>query len=215
MTPRTGRVRKARRVEGSWSLVKDDLADAIKILQRGGLVVYPTETLYGLGADPGNAEAVDRMYRAKGRGTRDPVAIGVSSLDEAKGLAHFTTRDLRIWEAFMPGPLTMILRAKPLAPTPVVSERGALGIRMPRHEVAVVLLREFGPMTATSANLHGAPSPQTVVEAMAQMGNKVGMYIDCGPCPIGQGSTVVDLTGERLTVKREGAIGRDELERYG
>ncbi len=215
MTSPSGRVRKARRVNGSWSLVEGDLADAIGILQRGGLVVYPTDTLYGLGADPNNAEAVDRMYRAKRKEARDPVAIAVSSLEEAKGLAHFRPRDLKIWEAFMPGPLTVILRARPVAPASVVSERGALGIRMPRHEVALMLLKEFGPLTATSANLHGALPPQTVVEAMAQMGNKVGMYIDGGPCPIGEGSTVVDLTGKRITVKREGRIGRDELERYG
>lgn len=215
MTPPTGRLRKALMVGGSWQLAKDDLADAVAILQRGSLLVYPTETLYGLGADPDNPEAVNRMYGAKGRGAREPVAVAVSSLVEARSLAHFTPRDLKIWRAFMPGPLTMVLKAKPPAPSSVVSERGALGVRMPRHEVALALLREFGPMTATSANLHGAPPPQTVIEAVTQLGNKVAMYIDGGPCPIGQGSTVVDLTGKRITVKREGAVGREELERHG
>ncbi len=206
---------KARKFGPSGKMDDDDLAMAVGVLKRGGLIVYPTETLYGLGADPYSPEAVTRMFAAKGKGASDPVAIGVPDLDEAQNLAHFTPRDLKIWRAFMPGPLTVILRARSKAPISVVTEQGALGLRMPHHDVALALLREFGPITATSANLHGQPPARTAQEALDQLGDTVDLYIDAGPCPIGRGSTVIDLTGERITVIREGAVGTEELERYG
>ncbi len=215
MTRRVGRLVKARTVGSSWMLSGSDLADAVGVLQSDGLVVYPTETLYGLGANPYSEGAVERMFEVKKKRSRAPVAIAVSGLDEARHIASFAPRDLRIWKAFMPGPLTMILRARSAAPRSVVSGKGSLGLRMPQHDVALTLAREFGPITATSANLHRAPPARTVDEAISQLGNRVDLYIDAGSCPVGQGSTVVDLTSERITIKRKGAVGIEELERHG
>ncbi len=115
----------------------------------------------------------------------------------------------------MPGPLTLILRAKAEAPPPPVTKEGALGLRMPRHDVPLLLGQEFGPFTATSANLHGGPPPRTFGEAYSQLGGEVDLLIDAGTCPLGRESTVLELIGDQPTIKREGALAREELERHG
>ncbi len=210
-----GRVVAARKVKGRWQLEEQDLVHTIELLKRGGLVVYPTDTLYGLGVDPYDEEAVERLYRVKRRPRGDPVAILVADLGEAQRLAQFSTRALTLWKAFMPGPLTLILPAKPEAPPFLISEQGALGVRMPKHDVPLALAQEFGPITTTSANLHQAPPPITLEEARSQLEEDVDLYIDAGPCSLGKQSTVLDMTQERGIIMREGALAREELERYG
>jgi L-threonylcarbamoyladenylate synthase len=111
----------------------------------------------------------------------------------------------------MPGPLTLLLPAGPEAPLAPVVREDVVGLRCPDHGVPLRLAKEFGPLTATSANLHGAPGPRTVDDARRQVGRDATLYIDAGPCPLGQGSTVVDLTTSPPTVKREGALPVTEL----
>lgn len=206
---------KARFVNDDWELGEEDLVRVVEALKSGGLVVYPTETLYGLAADPYDEEAVDRLFRTKRRPRGEPVSVALPGLEEAQSLAHFSPLALNVWAAFMPGPLTLILRAMPEAPPYVLTEEGNIGLRMPRHPVALTIAREFGPITASSANVHGQPPPKTIEEARSQLADEVDLYVDAGPCPVGRGSTVVDLTGDRPIVKREGAVPREELERYG
>ncbi len=213
MNPR--RRLRAHGAAGHWGLREEDLVEVVEVLKAGGLVVYPTDTLYGLGADPYDEAAMDRLYRVKGRPHGEPVALVVAGLEEARQLAHLTRAAHRLWDAFLPGPLTLIVHATPEAPRRVVTREGGLGLRMPDHGVPLAMAREFGPLTTTSANRHGRPPPRTVEEAEAQLGDAVDLYVDAGPCPVGEGSTVVDLTGERATVKREGAVSREELERHG
>ncbi len=215
MTSPGARVVKAKKVGDRWELEDEDLLEVIELLKRGGLVAYPTETLYGLGVDPYDEEAVERLYRVKRRPRGEPTAILVSGLEEAQRLAHFSELALRIWQAFMPGPLTVILRAKPEAPPFLVSEEGFLGLRMPNHDVPLTISREFGPLTTSSANIHGGPSPVVLEEARSQLGEEVDLYIEAGPCLYGKASTVLDLTQDRGMIKREGALEGRELERYG
>jgi L-threonylcarbamoyladenylate synthase len=210
-----GRVVRAKRLRDGWNLAEADLIEVIEVLKGGGLLVYPTDTLYGLGADPYDSEAVDRLYRVKSRPKGEPVSVAVSSLEEARRLARFSERALEMWRSFMPGPLTLILEATPQAPPYPITKDGALGLRMPRHDIPLLLAREFGPITATSANIHGRPAPRTVEEARSQLGKEVRLYIDAGPCYIGVGSTVVDLTSGQATIKREGALKKGELEGRG
>lgn len=205
----------AREANGRWELREEDLIEVVECLKAGGLAVYPTDTLYGLGADPYDEAAMDRLYRVKGRPRHDPVALVVAGLEEAERLAQVTPAARRLWEAFLPGPLTLILPSRPEAPPRAVTQEGAVGLRMPDHGVPIAVAREFGPLTATSANRHGSLPPRTLEEAETQLGEAADLYVDAGPCPLGVGSTVVDLTGERATVKREGAVAREELEGHG
>jgi L-threonylcarbamoyladenylate synthase len=210
-----GKVVRARRVDEHWELEEEDLIEVIEILKAGGLVVYPTDTLYGLGADPYDPQSVERLYRVKRRPKGEPVSIVVSGLEEAQRLAHFSDPAIQLWRSFMPGPLTLILEAKPEAPPYPITRDGALGLRMPDHDIPLLLAREFGPLTATSANLHGRSPPATVEEARSQLGEEVDLYIDAGPCPLGEESTVVEVRAGRATIKREGALKRRELEGHG
>lgn len=210
-----GKVLRARRIDEGWSLDEEDLIEVIETLKRGGLVAYPTDTIYGLGADPYDPKAMDSLYAVKRRPKGEPVSVIVSGLEEARRMAHFSEVALRLWRTFMPGPLTLILEAKPEAPPYPVTKGGALGIRMPRHDIPLLLAGEFGPITATSANIHGRPSPKTVEEARSQLRGEVDLYIDAGPSPIGVESTIVDVREGRATIKREGALKGEELEGHG
>lgn len=198
-----------------WVLRADDLAHALRVLRDDGLVVYPTDTLYGLGADPHREGALARLRRVKRRAEPAPLSVAVGSLEAARALARFSDRALEVWQTYLPGPLTLLLPATSAAPRACLSPEGTIGLRMPKHDVALQLARAYGPITATSANRHGAPPPRTAGAARAQLGGEVDLYIDAGPCPLGQPSTVVDLSGGRLTIKREGAIRREELSRDG
>lgn len=215
MTPDAPRIARAHRVGEDWVLHEEDLMEAVDLLKGGALVVYPTDTLYGLGADPYDDAAVRRLYRVKRRPRSEPVSLVVADMVEAERLAHLVGPGRRLWKTFLPGPLTLLLPMKPEAPPPPVTRDGVVGLRCPNQAIPRALADEFGPITTTSANRHGAPAPRQAEEAVAQFGTEVDLYIDAGPSPYGLPSTVVDLSVDPPTVKREGALTPDELNLHG
>lgn len=176
------------------------------ILGAGGLVVHPTDTVYGLAVDPFQAAAVDRLYEAKMRPRDQPVSICVADIADVFRFGERTA----IAEAFcaknLPGPYTVVVRATREAPRSILSKDGHIALRIPDHPIPRLLAKAYGPVTSTSANRHGRPSPVTCAEAREQLGDRVDLYVDGGPTPLGGESTVVDLTGERAKVLRQGVL---------
>ena len=177
----------------------DPLAAAVRALERGHLVVYPTDTLYGLGARAGDPRAVDRLVRAKRRPADLPFSVLVSSLEEVEGLLDLSEGGRRLLRRVLPGPFTAIGRLRPGAPvaTALGTRAGTLGIRVPDHPVARERARRVGPLTATSANRHGEAPGATIPAIRRALGADVAVYLPGGPAPSGRPSTLLDVTGDR------------------
>ena len=205
------RVVRVVMVEGHAIFDAEVPDEIVGVLRGGGLIVYPTDTLYGLGADPFNPEAVRRVFAAKRRPEGQPVAVVVADLDAAKRLAVVPPRAEALCRRWLPGALTLLFRPAADAPPAIVSAGNTVAIRVPNHPVALFLAKRFGPITATSANLHGKPPPVEAREAQVQLGDAVDLYVDAGPCPLGRESTVVDFTGPEPRVMREGAVPAERL----
>lgn len=175
------------------------LARAIDRLRHGGLVVYPTDTLYGLGADARNERAVQRLLDAKGRSGARPVSVAVSSFEEVEPLGELSRPARAFLRSTLPGPYTLLLPAAPgfrrlgLA-APVGVKGRSIGVRLPNHPLARALAQAVGPITATSANRHGEPPCRTISEARRAFGDTVDAYLDGAPRPSGRPSTLVDWT---------------------
>lgn len=180
----------------------DQVREAV---QAGGLIVYPTDTVYGLGADPFQEKAVDRLLTVKERTRDQGLSIVVAGLPDVFRFGERTS----IAEAFctknLPGPYTVVLRATPQAPHPILSGDGKIALRIPDHPIPRLLAKAIGPLTATSANRHGRPAPATFQDAQKELGDRVDLYIDGGATPLGGESTVVDLSGPRPRILRQGA----------
>jgi L-threonylcarbamoyladenylate synthase len=188
----------------------EGLARAARVVAGGGVICYPTDTVYGLGCDPLNAAAVKRTIEAKGGRTK-PMPVLVSDLAAAEKLADVPDRARRLANAFWPGPLTMVLQAREVLPTILIPEM-KVGVRSPNHPVCLDLLGLcLGALVGTSANLTGRPPATTADEALDQIGGHVDMILDGGRAPLGVPSTVVDLTEPKLTILREGPLERKEL----
>jgi len=190
------------------------LERAADILRHGGLVAYPTDTVYGLAADPRNDEAVRKLFEAKGRKPEQSVPLLFASpQDLAYVVADVPDVALGLLREFWPGPLTIVLpKAQRFRSRAVVGD--TVAVRVPDHPVPRELARLLGgPITGTSANLTGGPEPLTADDVRSQLGDRVDLIIDGGPCPGGTPSTVVDCTVEPPRLRREGAISRDELQR--
>ena len=193
---------------------------AAEILRSGGLVAFPTETVYGLGADATNAKAVARIFEAKNRPRFDPLIVHVPSLKEAKAVAHFSPLAESLAQAFWPGPLTLVLERKGIIPDIVTSGLSTVGVRVPAHPLALELLNECGcPVAAPSANPFGYVSPTTAQHVEQQLGAKVGMVLDGGPCRVGVESTVIRIVeepalGTGIEVLRPGGLPQEELARF-
>jgi L-threonylcarbamoyladenylate synthase len=198
-------------IEGQAVLDAGAPEHVLEVLRRGGLIVYPTDTVYGLGADPTNGDAVARLFAAKQRPGGQPVSVIVASLDAAKAWAVIPPRAEALCRPWLPGPVTLLFRPTAATPRAIVSAEGRVAIRVPKHPVALLLAKLFGPITATSANVHGKPPPVEAWQAADQLGESVDVYLDAGPCPVARESTVVDLTGEEPRVIREGAVSADRL----
>lgn len=202
---------KGRMKAGHWALSREDYETVCEVLDAGKLIVYPTDTVYGLGCDPFEMPAVERVFEVKRRPAEQPIALALTTSDQIPKYAHITRIAQGIIAKHLPGPVTILLRAAKDAPLPLVSSTGLLGIRVPDHFVAIAIAKAFGPITTTSANLHGGPSPVTCEDARVQLGEAVDLYIDCGPTPLGKESTIVDASGDSLNVIREGALRREDL----
>ena len=192
---------------GTKYLLDAKALDRIRgVLSEGGLVVYPTDTVYGLAVDPFQGAAIERLYAAKARPRDAPVSMAVA--DPAQ-IFRFGQRTA-IGEAFcaknLPGPYTVVLAATPEAPRSLVSKEGRIALRVPAHPIPRLLSKAYGPITSTSANTHGRASPVTCEEAREQLGDRVDLYVDGGMTPLGGESTVVDLTGPRAKILRQGVL---------
>ena len=178
----------------------------------GQLVVIPTDTVYGLGADAFNAAAVRRLLEVKGRGPDMPVPVLVGSWTTVDGLVTTVSTAARtLIEAFWPGGLSLVMNHAPSLAWDLGDTAGTVMIRMPMHPVALDLLRTVGPMAVSSANRSGQPPATTADAAVEQLGEDVPVYLDGGAAPVGVASTIVDLTGSVPRVLRQGAIGLDRL----
>jgi len=188
--------------------------EAVDCLRRGGLVAYPTDTLYGLGAAAGDDRAVRRLFQAKNRSLGNPLPILVASVDTAQEIAQMEpSLALRLASHFWPGGLALVLPRSPGFHSLALAGGDTVAVRVPNHRVPLALIRELGqPLTGTSANISGRPPPLTAAEVVEQLGESVDIIIDGGRCPGGIESTVIDLTGESPRLLREGAISRAELE---
>jgi L-threonylcarbamoyladenylate synthase len=188
------------------------LAAAANAVRSGGLVVLPTDTVYGIGADAFDSHAVAALLSAKGRGRDMPVPVLVGSWSTVDGLVLSVPQQARaLIEAFWPGGLSLVLPQAPSLAWDLGNTRGTVNLRMPLHPVALDLLREVGPMAVSSANRTGHPPAATVEQAREQLGDSVSVYLDGGPSGEPVASTIVDLTQSQPRVLREGAVTVTEL----
>jgi L-threonylcarbamoyladenylate synthase len=186
---------------------------AVEYLKAGELIIYPTDTVYGLGADALNVEAVHKVFEAKRRPPGQPLPVAVSGIRMAENLAEVGEDARRLMRAFWPGALTIVLPKRRLVPDIVTGGEGSIALRAPNHQIPLRLIEESGfPLIATSANLHGWPNPKSALEAQAQIGSKVGLVLDAGPSS-GKPSTVIDMTATPPKILRQGPITREELSR--
>jgi len=195
--------------------MEEQIRQAIEILKRGGIVAFPTDTVYGLGASALDEDAVARVYEAKGRPRHLALPLLLADISQIAAVAQPVPEIAwRLAERFLPGGLTLVLH-KALSVSSVVSGGGdKIALRVPNHPVPIALIEGLGvPITGTSANQTGSPSPATAEEVHQQMGDRVNLVIDGGRCPGGMDSTVLDLTGKTPRILREGAVSREEIER--
>jgi L-threonylcarbamoyladenylate synthase len=184
---------------------------ALEVLRAGGLVAFPTDTVYGVGALVFDEKAVESIYAAKQRPVEKaiPVLLG-DAADIGQVADDVPMSATKLIARFWPGPLTVLVPKKLSIPG-VVSATSTVGVRVPDHEVARSLLRLAGPMAVTSANISSQPSPTTAEEVNHQLGGRIALIIDGGRTPGGVPSTLVDCTGDAIQILREGPISRDEL----
>lgn len=187
----------------------ESLEKGAEIIRAGGLVAFPTETVYGLGADAMNGEAVNSIFRVKGRPNDNPLIVHVCSKEQMKELGYWNDNAEAVYEAFMPGPITMVLKKKQLPPE-VTAGLDTVGLRFPVHPDAQKFLALAGPVAAPSANLSGKPSPTCAQHVLTDFDGKIPLIIDGGECGVGVESTVISLA-ERPVLLRPGGITPEQL----
>lgn len=190
----------------------DAVAAAAAAVKSGRLVVLPTDTVYGIGADAFDSAAVDALLAAKGRGRDMPVGVLVGSWHTIEGLVYSvpeSTRDLI--RAFWPGALSLVVQQAPSLQWDLGDARGTVMVRMPLQPVAIDLLRQTGPMAVSSANTSGRPPAATAQEARDQLGDLVDVYLDGGPAQQQAASTILDLTGSAPRILRQGPVGTEAI----
>jgi L-threonylcarbamoyladenylate synthase len=190
-----------------------NIANAVAFLKAGELVAFPTETVYGLGADARNSAAVEKIFSAKGRPADHPVIVHLPDVSHLERWAiNIPAVAYRIAAAFWPGPLTLILQRHPDVPAIVSGGQTSIGLRVPNHPVALALLRAFNDgIAAPSANRFGRISPTTVQHVQEELGHAVQLILDGGACEVGIESTIVDLTGKRPQILRLGMISAETI----
>ena len=191
----------------------ESIRRAGRIITSGGLVAFPTETVYGLGCDVMNAEAAAKVFEAKQRPQFDPLIVHIADLTQLEMvIASLPAVGQRLIDAFWPGPLTLVLPKQPAIPDLITAGLSTVAVRMPNHPVAQSLIREAGtPIAAPSANLFGYVSPTTAQHVAAGLGSTIDLILDDGPCPIGVESTIVSLAGSQPELLRPGSITSEQL----
>ena len=191
---------------------KTGLREAGSAVRRGELVVLPTDTVYGVGADAFSSDAVGELLEAKGRGRGMPSPVLVGSPNTLHGLVtDFSEMAWELVDAFWPGALTLVARHQPSLTWDLGETRGTVAVRMPLHPVAIELLTDVGPMAVSSANLSGHPAPQDCDAAQDMLGDSVAVYLDGRPTPAAVASSIVDVTGKVPKLLRAGALSEQEL----
>jgi L-threonylcarbamoyladenylate synthase len=189
------------------------IREAVAVLKRGGLVAFPTETVYGLGADAFNPAAVARIYEVKGRPASHPVIVHIGDVGQlARWAREIPEAGRKLAARFWPGPLTLVLKRALGVGDYLTGSEDTIGLRMPNHPVALELLRQFGRgIAAPSANKFGRISPTTAEHVRNDLGKEIDLILDGGPCEIGIESTIIDLSRDRPVLLRPGRIGADEI----
>ncbi len=191
------------------------VAEAAAAIRRGALIAFPTETVYGLGADAGDDEAVAAIFAAKGRPAHNPLIVHLPEADEVERFGRMDERARRLAEAFWPGPLTLVLPRAVGAPVSrlVTAGLATIAIRVPAHAVARSLLRAARrPLAAPSANVSGRISPTAAAPVQETLGNRLAIILDGGPCAVGVESTIVGLAGDRPVLLRPGGVPAEAIE---
>jgi len=191
----------------------DKIRIAASMIKNGGVVAFPTETVYGLGADALNPEAVKKVFKAKNRPADDPIIVHVARKEDVYRLARNVPKTAeRLMSQFWPGPLTLVLKRSEIVPDITVAGLDTVGIRMPRNEVALTLIREsMTPISAPSANLFGKPSPTTAEHVIDDLAGRIDVILDAGPTKIGVESTVIDMTTPIPQILRPGGTPYEKL----
>lgn len=197
------------------NISKEILNYAVKILEEGGLVAFPTETVYGLGADAFNPLAIRKIFVVKERPLDNPIIVHVSKIEEVYSLSEYVSQEAeKLMKTFWPGPLTLLFPRSSLVNDLITAGGNKVAIRQPNHPVALSLLSNFGrPICAPSANLSGRPSPTKAEHVLKDLGDRIDLILDGGEVIWGVESTVLDLTGEIPIILRPGACPKEDIER--
>ena len=189
------------------------IKNAVDVLRSGGVIIYPTETLYGLGVDATNEIAVNKVFELKKRDKKKPILVAFHRVDEAKKYVKWNEYADVLAKKFLPGPLSIILEVKEnIFPVGIVSDENKVGIRIPDHELVLDIISEFGkPITSTSANISGGISPWKVEYIPKEIKEGVELIIDTGECEFKKGSTLVDVSGRYPIILREDTIPREKI----
>ncbi len=191
---------------------EENLRRAAELIRRGELVAFPTETVYGLGADGLNVEACKKIFAAKGRPSDKPLSLHIASLEMVERVAKISARAEKLFAAFCPGALTIILPKHKIVPDFVTGGLPSVGIRFPANDVALALIKLAGcPIAAPSANLSSLPPPKTAQEVFDNLSGRVEVILDGGQCRFGVSSTIIDLTTSTPKILRHGAIAAEKI----
>ena len=189
---------------------KDVIDEALFFLKKGELIVYPTDTIYGIGADIYNKQAVKKVFSVKKRPKVLPLSIAVSSLDQMLDIAYLDTKSSILAEKFLPGQLTLILNKKEKVSDVITSGSKKVAIRFPDDSIALKIIENFGPITCTSANIHNKNTPNVISKIRMQFKDEIAFYIDRGEL-ISSPSTIVDATSDKIKIIREGNLSTKEI----
>lgn len=191
---------------------KEYFFDVKEVFNRGELIVYPTETLYALGTNPFDKKAIEKLFEVKRRPRELPISIAVSDIEMMKRVAIVTALAEKIYDNFLPGPITLLLKKKGNLPDILALNTDKIGIRVPKHPAALKMINIIGPITATSANIHNHPVPKNLNIALEQLGENVMLYIDCGESEYQGPSTIVDVSNSSAKIIRKGVIPTEEIQ---
>lgn len=192
---------------------EDVIGSAAAIISRGGVIAYPTETIYGLGADATNEQAIRKIFEIKGRNFSNPVSLIIGRREDVHPLVRAIPKTAqKLMDAFWPGPLTIVFEAAGCVSPLLTAKTGKIGIRLSGHDTARRIALAAGkPLTATSANLSGLPECATADEVIAQLGDRLDAVVDLGNTSGTAGSTIIDTTTEQPVILRAGVISREEI----